>query len=61
MNGTCKSSGTPLKDQTLWIMGIAEKEVQIKSTENIFNKIIAEMSPILTNSHPMDKIRKGIL
>jgi hypothetical protein len=43
-------------------MAIEEgEEMHTKGTENIFNKIIAEMSPILTNSHPMDKIRKGIL
>jgi hypothetical protein len=42
VNGTCKTSGTPLKDQTC-ILGIEKgEEVQATGLENIFDKLIAE-------------------
>jgi hypothetical protein len=48
MNRTCKTSETPLKDQTYKSWAQKEREeVQAKDIQNIFNQIIAENFPNL--------------
>ena len=42
-----------IKRPNLRIIGIEEGEVQLKSTENIFNKIIEESFPNLKKDMPM--------
>jgi hypothetical protein len=45
MNGLCKNSVTPLRDQTYWIMGIEEREeVKAKGIGKIKNQIIKNKS-----------------
>jgi hypothetical protein len=47
-NGCMQDLWDPIKRPNLWIMGIEEvEEIQAKSIENIFNKIIAENFPNL--------------